>query len=233
MQPDTDEPPPLDELEAAVHRSPGDAGAWCRLAFGYSAEDMDELAVELLTHAVRLAPRDADVFMQFGFALIEAGRSREAIASLQEAARLDPDGVPSRTFDVGCAFAASGDNATAADHFRKALDLDPRMRVAWMRLAYSLFADARYAEAIPAFEKATQYRPSSPRLWAELGVAYANTGETVKAIQACRVSLRIDPAQHHVLLELGASYLRLERLEHAPGPSQADESHEKHAGGHP
>ena len=30
-------------------------------------------------------------------------------------------------------------------------------------------ANARYAEAIPAFDKATQYRPTSARLWSEVG----------------------------------------------------------------
>jgi Flp pilus assembly protein TadD len=74
------------------------------------------------------------------------------------------------------------------------LELDPRERVAWIRLAFALSDDGRFAEAIPAFEKATAYRPKSARLWAGLSRAYEQTGQHSKAVQAFLVSLQLDPS---------------------------------------
>ena len=173
----TADPPPLDELEAAVQRAPADVEAWLRLSDGYGAAEMPELRAEILQHAVRIAPASADARGCLGDALIDAGRPRDAIPHLQEAARLDPDHAAWRTFDIGIAFAQDGDHATAVEHFRKALELHPRFEAALFRLGRSLLAECRYSEAVPAFEKALAYRPNHARLLFGLGNAYAGMGD--------------------------------------------------------
>ena len=80
-----DKLPPLAELEAAVQRSPADVDTWRDLASGYAALHMFELAVQILSHSIRLAPRDAGLRAQLGHALIGACNPREALAQMQEA----------------------------------------------------------------------------------------------------------------------------------------------------
>jgi tetratricopeptide (TPR) repeat protein len=215
MTTDNDKPPPFAELEAAVHRSPGDVGAWRDLAEAYCATDMFALALELLEHAVRIAPRDPSTRQFLSTVLREVGRPRDAIPHLQEALRLDPENAASLTFDLGAAFDEAGDHAEAADHLRKAVDLRPAMGGAWLRLGWVLVAGGRYAEAIEAFDTATRYRPKSAYLWHGLGIAYARTGRHREAVQAYRLSLRADPARVEVLFDLDASCRRLGRADEA------------------
>jgi superkiller protein 3 len=200
MQIDDDKPPPLAELEAAVQRSPGDPAAWQRLADGYAVADRFEASVEILEHALRLAPHDPDAHSALGHMLRVVDRARDAIRHMQEAARLDrdPDQGARRTFDLAASFDEAGEHATAVDLFRKVLELDPRERVAWIRLAFALSDHGRFAEAIPAFENATAYRPKSARLWAGLSRAYEQTGQHAKAVQAFVVAIRLDPTSQTV-----------------------------------
>jgi tetratricopeptide (TPR) repeat protein len=123
---------------------------------------------------------------------------------LQEALRLDPDDAADLTFDLGAALDEAGDHATAATHFRKAVELRFGMGVGWLRLGWALVADGRYAEAIPVFDTASRYRPKSARLWHGLGIAYARTGQDLKAVQAYRLCLRADPAR----LECSSTWTR-------------------------
>jgi tetratricopeptide (TPR) repeat protein len=215
MTTDNDKPPPLAKLEAAVHRSPGDVGAWRELADAYCAADMFALALELLEHAVRIAPRDAGTRQFLAIVLREVGRPRDAIPHLQEALRLDPDNPASLTSDLGAAFDEAGDHAEAATHLRKAVELRPALGGAWLRLGWVLVAGGRYAEVIEAFDTASRYRPRSAYLWHGLGIAYARTGQHEKAVQAYRLSLRKDPARLEVLFDLDASCRRLGRVNEA------------------
>jgi predicted TPR repeat methyltransferase len=63
-----------------------------------------------------------------------------------------------------------GDNAAAADCFRKYVAVETDSLCGWRRLAHALSADGKFAEAIPAFEKAIGYCLEAARVsqtWAE------------------------------------------------------------------
>jgi tetratricopeptide (TPR) repeat protein len=212
---DPDKLPPLAALEAAVQRSPADVDAWRNLASGYAALHMFDLAVQMLSHAVRLAPRDPGLRAQLGNALIGACNPREALAQMQEARRLDPRNATARTLDLGAAHAAAGEHEAAARLFREVLKVDPGMRAAWIRLAWALHAARDFAEAIPAFERAAAFQPDSVELWSALGDACARTGDDAKAARSYQLSLRLDPAQPGVWLCLGACFVTLHRLDDA------------------
>ena len=210
-----DKLPPLAELEAAVQRSPADVDTWRDLASGYAALHMFELAVQILSHAIRLAPRDAGLRAQLGHALIGACNPREALAQMQEARRLDLRNAAVRTLDLGAAHAAAGEHEVAARLFREVLQVDPGMRAAWIRLAWALHAARDFAEAIPVFERAAALQPGSVELWNALADACEKTGDEAKAARSYQLSLRLDPAQPRILLFLGACYVRLHRLDDA------------------
>lgn len=206
--------PSLDELEAAVHRAPADVAARRRLAMAYVYwGEAPELGIALLEHARRLAPRDAEVLRELGVALIEAGRPRAAIPHLEKAALLDPSDAGENAFNLGHAHDMEGDAETAASHFRKAAELKPRIAANWIRLAFSLAAAGRHAEAIPAFEKALGRRPESARLWSGLAACYAKTGQHPQAVQAYRLALRYGAVKPQVLLDLCGSCERAGQLD--------------------
>jgi tetratricopeptide (TPR) repeat protein len=161
---------------AAVQRSPADVRAWESLAFTSRDAGMPELAAEVHEHAVRLSPRNALAHHRCAGVLLSAGRRRAAVAHLQEAVRLDP-GQWYHTYQLGVALAETGDNAAAADCFRRYLEVEPGSGCAWRRLALALYADDKFAEAIPTLEKAVGYSFDSAGPWAALDVSYAETGQ--------------------------------------------------------
>jgi len=126
MQIDDDNPPPLDELEAAVRYAPGDRVAWLRLSDGYALADMFEACIPILQQALRLAPRDPHSHAALGHAFLAIESPREAIPHFEEAKRLDPDPdrAGRRTFDLAAALDEAGEHAAAVGLFRKALELD-------------------------------------------------------------------------------------------------------------
>lgn len=188
MTTDDPDPPPFAELEAAVHVNPGDPQAWLRLADGYRAAEMPELGAEILRHAVRLAPRDPEVRGSLGIALLEARQAKEAIPHLDEAVRLDPDNAAERTFELGVGFAEAGDHATAAALFRRAAELDPRHKAAWIRLGLALCDAGRYEEAVPALEAAIKVRPTAAYLWRRLAAACARADRPAESMNASRLA---------------------------------------------
>jgi tetratricopeptide (TPR) repeat protein len=209
MPTDSNPPPPFAELEAAVHRTPGDVAAWRELAGAYWWADEVALALAVLEHAARIAPWDVETRRSAGHVLRELGRPRDAIPHYREALRLDPESAADGELDLGAALDEAGDHAAAVPHFRRAVELEPRMGAGWLRLGWALLRDGKPSEAIRAFDTASRYRPKSARLWHGLGLAYADTDQHERAVQAFRLSLRIDPLQPEVEFQLGESCRRL------------------------
>jgi len=206
MRTDDNDLPSLSDLESDVQRSPLDVSAWRHLANAYGARNLQDLSIDVLKHALRLAPSDVVTHQQLGHALLTAARPQEALEYFREAARLDTRNPAYRAYCVGWALAAAGEHAAAADQFRQVVALgNGYERWAWRRLATALHADGRYAETISAFERAAGIWRNDARLWAALGTAYAKTGQHLRAIQAYRLSLRINPYQASVQLWLGIS----------------------------
>ena len=215
MTPDDPDPPPLAQLEAAVHRRPGDAGAWRSLAEAYMAADAFELSVPLLEQAVRLAPRDAEVRRILVVALHQLDRGRDALPHAREAIRLDPGDPAAQAFEIAGALEEAGDLEGAADQFRRTIAIDPDQPAAWIRLAFILSKNGKPADAVPVFERAAELRPGSIRVWNGLADAAASAGQLEKTVEAFRRSLAIDPDQPKILSNLGAILRRLGRLDEA------------------
>ena len=160
MQTDNDTAPSLEALEAAVRGSPSDIGAICRLASAYG-EAGAQLAIALLTNAVRLAPGHLRARSRLGSQLLWAGRGREAAEQFREAAWLQPD-IPDYWYCLGLALAQARDHAAAAESFQKAIDADPADERSRRPLAWSLYSAGRHAEAVPALERVLRAKPDDP-----------------------------------------------------------------------
>lgn len=183
MARDSPAPPRLADLEAAVHRTPAAAAGWRDLGDAYMAADAFDLSIPILEHAIRLAPRDADLRWMLSTALGQVGREKEALRHVREALRLRPLEPAEEAFHRGAALDDAGDPA-AAEHLRRALFFDPEHTAAWIRLAFRLLADGKAADAVPVFERATELRPGSARVWDGLADAAAKAGLHEKAVRA-------------------------------------------------
>jgi Tfp pilus assembly protein PilF len=79
-------------------------------------------AVEYSRTALEMRPGDADFLDTYGWALVHAGQSGEALAPLQEAYQKKPS-MYCIHFHLGMAYRALGRRAEAETHFRRQMEL--------------------------------------------------------------------------------------------------------------
>jgi len=157
-----------------------------------SATDRSLLMQSLLEHAVEVNPRSARAHNELGGALLQAGKSGDAVRHFSEATHLSPDD-PYLHFNLGKAFAAAGSGADAARAFQRALTLNPGFADAHDELGVLLFAAGRLTEAIAHLRKAVDLAPGSAVAHSDLGGALAQAGRRDEALLHIRRALAIDP----------------------------------------
>ncbi|MDE3076047.1 MAG: O-antigen ligase family protein, partial [Chloroflexota bacterium] len=154
----------LDGLTAAIELAPGDAHYYEGMAYALinlaragrqPAEAAGAKAVQLLSSAIDLEPRNAPLYVQRGSA--EAG-----LAELGEPGRLQ----------------------AAESDFQRAVDLAPRRAVYYEQWGQARLVNGEASEATPLFEKAIALGLADSQLYQEYGQALQQSGWPVKAQRA-------------------------------------------------
>ena len=151
------------QYRAAVKLSPTDAPALYRLGMILTAERKPD-APDVWRQYVKATGGTAPAYSDLGFALDLAGRPAEAEAAFRAGIARDDKCEPCRVnygrflarrgrwddaaaqlsavltpaevqFDLGSVLEQEGDRTGATEHYRKALDLDPKLSDAKLRLA--------------------------------------------------------------------------------------------------
>ena len=91
--------------------------------YAVSAENYEE-CLEVINKAREAYPNDADFAVKQNLVLVELGKTEEAMAGLEESARLDPTN-PNIYFNLGTLKSQIGDEAGAMEAYNKALAIDP------------------------------------------------------------------------------------------------------------
>jgi Flp pilus assembly protein TadD len=131
------------------------------LSLWKDARQYDEAIVEL-RRSVTLAAADggSDIFlMDLGWSLMETGRLNEAIAALQNAVTLDPEA----TSPAGLLLLIpTGQSDMAITLCRKAIAAQPEDVAAYLGLAWGLYVQGKFAEALPVFGHAQKLVAKRP-----------------------------------------------------------------------
>ncbi len=148
-------------------------------------------ALEYIGRAIRIDPRQAVFFSNYGAALLAKGAAVEAFACFCRALQIRPEFADGLS-NLGMAQERLGHDEAAMISYRKALDLQPEHRDATSNLTQLLEKLGRESEAIQLHEQAVAARPS-----AESYVSLANmllaTGRSPRAVDAYRQALELDP----------------------------------------
>ena len=227
-------------FEEATQHDPEYAMAWAALGGAYtlkgsflSISDLVRKGVEIERRAIGIDPELADAHNWLGAGLLILGDVDDAIASIQEAIRLEPDNGQAhqalgRAFWVG-----KGDFAAAIPAFRKAIELNPEAGYSYLQLGLLLAWEGQYegAEEVcrRAVELQDQYISGNAGLQvvganARLGYVYYLQGRYEDAMREYERGLAFLGSSDHALKErtsieinmkIGAAYHRWGKPEEA------------------
>ncbi len=116
---------------------------------------------------------------------IQAGQAPKAIYVVKQALRLDPnDGL---SFGLlGEATLATGDSASALEHFNQATQLAPLYAAPWISMSRIYHNLGQDEKAIEVLRAASQASPSAPEIHLALGEAYLAQGAPTQALTSLR-----------------------------------------------
>jgi arylsulfatase A-like enzyme/Tfp pilus assembly protein PilF len=204
----------LEQLRAtAVASSPStvDAETRAKLAsLGYVAPTQS-------TAGTKRDPKSvAPLFRAFeeATAMLNAGRSRDAAASLERLVRDDPGNHVFRE-TLARALRQSGDVANAIALYRQAVALAPNDADAWYNLAVALQESGNTRERATALAEAAKRDPNRPEIHNIRGAALAEAGNLAEAEKEFRATIAADPLNARAYNNLGNVLSAMNRRDEA------------------
>jgi serine/threonine protein kinase/tetratricopeptide (TPR) repeat protein len=230
----------ISAFEDAIRHDPEYAMAWAALGGAYSLKgsflsitDLVRKAVEMERRAVAIDPDLADAHAWLGAALLNLGQVEQAIASIDEAIRLEPENGQAYQAVGRAYWVGKGDFAAAIPAFRKAIELNPEAGYSYLQLGLLLAWEGQYEEAEAVCRRAVelqdQYISGNAGLQvvganARLGYVFYLQARYEEAIREYERGLAFVASSDHALKErtiieitmkIGAAYHRMGRTEDA------------------
>jgi tetratricopeptide (TPR) repeat protein len=140
---------------------PGDA-LWHHRNLGkafYENPTTGLLAVDEFKKALDLAPDSSRERVNYGLALLRAGRTQEGIAELQRAQKQDPS-IPHTWFNLGIAFKKDSQYERAIEQFEQMVKLVPDEPISHYNLGYLYKISGKGDAAVVEFELAAKLNPN-------------------------------------------------------------------------
>lgn len=125
----------------------------------YENPTMQPQAVEEFKKALDLAPNSPREIVNYGLALLRAGRTKEGAAELERAQKMDPK-IPHTWFNLGIQYKKQGDYAPAVAQFEGLLRLVPDEPVSHYNLGVLHKLAEKRDDAIREFQIAEKLNPN-------------------------------------------------------------------------
>lgn len=121
-----------------------------------------QLQLDQMEQAAKMAPKNAQAWINLGNALMDAQRFGEAVDAYEKALALEPKNVPVLV-DQGTCYRGIGKFDKAVEQFRKALKIDPDFPNGHRNLGVVLGFDLHNkAEGIKEIRRYLELAPSGP-----------------------------------------------------------------------
>jgi len=131
-----------------------------------------------------------------------AGRTDDAIKSLERSLELNPDD-PNAEYNLGVMFEAKEDYPAAIDRYEMAVALNPNLALAHNNLGNCLQKVGEIQKAIAEYKKAAEVDPRHMECHFNLGVLYRSLGRNSDARAEFEAALEIRPGFPQATLALG------------------------------
>lgn len=200
------------QLRTAVDLDPGYRDAHYNLAVALGRDGDHDAAAHHFEQAYRIDPGDHDSHLDWALALVAAKQQQRAIEELRSvvsAAASERPAVAARAAaQLGALAAAEGEGEEAVAHFRRAVELDPRLPEARLGLARSLARRGSLREAAKVFVRTVELMPADPEPRFGAAMALMMAGDDAEALETLEAGLDAlpgDPALTHALARLLAA----------------------------
>lgn len=195
--------------EALERAAPlGELGAPGRYVLGkaYMQMERDREALDALravasdAQYAREAPQYAqDALFSVGYLHIKLNRPKEAVAPLEQAARMNPQHAPTQML-LGSAYLSADRPEDALAALRASAAADPDQFYTQLGLGYAHFALYHNEEAVASFTSALRIQPASPEALAGLGSVYTRMSRYREAEDAFARAAAVKADSVEVLL---------------------------------
>jgi len=147
-------------------------------------------AVEEFRKALALAPDSARERLNYGLALLRAGKTTEGMAELERVQQQKAD-LPHTYFNLGVQWKRMGEPAKAIPQFERMIQLVPNEPVSHYNLGALYKAESRMADAVREFEAASKLDPQLAAPHFQLFNSYRQLGRAEDAAKELAIFQRI------------------------------------------
>ena len=172
--------------QLAIHRNLGKAF--------YENPTTQQQSVEQFQMALELNPDSVRERVNYGLALLRAGKTDEGIAELQKAQQQDPK-IPHPWFNLGIAYKKAGEYDKAIAEFEQMVKLVPDEPVSHYNLGYLYRLTEKINPAVQEFETAERLDPSLAGPHFQLYNAYRAVGRAEDADRQLKLFQQIRQQQ--------------------------------------
>lgn len=191
-------------LEQAIELAPSSASFYLRLAALESHRGQQDEALGLVDAALSLAPDMIEARIEKAGILQRSQRGAEARALLSASLEEFPDHARLILAHAVTVELSERDLAAAEQRLRRAVEVDPFLVPAWVRLGEVLEAEGEGEQAEKAYRHGLLRQPADPQLNAKLGILLARRGSE-DAEGPLREALRLTPRpRSDLFMTLGA-----------------------------
>jgi tetratricopeptide (TPR) repeat protein len=142
--------------------------------------------------APQTATGDAKSYLARGQALLQTGKTEEALAEFDRAIALDPH-YAEALYNRGLLYQREKQHQMAVDDFTSANGLTPQRAEPLLGRAISYLALDKVREAAADLDEAVQADPQNAQCWSTRGLAYERLGDKTRAVGSYARALNIRP----------------------------------------
>jgi protein O-GlcNAc transferase len=207
---------------AALRANPDLATAHLHLGITLQAQQAPG-ALDELTRAHQLAPKNGVIALQLGQSLASSGNDEQAMPLLRQAMELDSVSMAA-TYQLGLALQRSNRVDEAIPLLRKTVAADAGNAEALTNLGMALCQAQRAKEAVPVLQNAVSLAPDNVVAHQDLAAAYIQLSQFDDAVSQLRAALKLSPNTSQLHYDLG---LALKMQDDAAGAVPELESAER------
>ena len=141
-------------------------------------------AVEHLSEAIKIQPREVEVHVQFAIVCSRLGWIDKAVESYAIALQLDSNSLSAQYglkvlghYQIGLIYARKGAFEKAKTQYQLAIKLDPELSLPHFQLGYLLTQQGKFEEAVPFYQKAIALYPNHTGAYYQLANAHFRMGK--------------------------------------------------------